>query len=348
MFRRGNYFWSHDGETGKQETLRTKDKATALRLLHSKNEAYHQPILNLQIARTYLTASDPEIGKRTWQTVMNEIVLTKKNATRVRWDRAIKDKAFDLLRDRPLLETRAEHFLEALRQGTVSTNVHLRKLHNFALDMNWLPWSVLAKRRWPKIEYGEKRGITAEEHRKIVAAETNPERRAFYELCWHVGAAQSDVAALTAGDVDWTNRIVGFFRKKTKTVSLVRFDDELAALLQTLPQSGPLFPKFGQLREAHRATEFKRCCRRTGITGVTLHSYRYAWAERARSCGYPERFAQEALGHQSKAIHRAYAKKAQVTLPSLNQWAARQIQNVVPLDAHQHDSEIATPATAAV
>jgi hypothetical protein len=85
MFRRGNYFWSHDGETGKQETLRTKDKATALRLLHSKNEAYQQPILNLQIARTYLTASDPEIGKRTWQTVMNEIVLTKKNATRVRW-----------------------------------------------------------------------------------------------------------------------------------------------------------------------------------------------------------------------------------------------------------------------
>jgi hypothetical protein len=132
MFRRGNYFWSHDGETGKQETLRTKDNATALRLLHSKNEAFQKPILNLQIARTYLTASDPEIGKRTWQTVMSEIVLTKKNATRVRWDRAIKDKAFNLLRDQPLLETRAEHFLDALRLGTVSTNVHLRNGINFA------------------------------------------------------------------------------------------------------------------------------------------------------------------------------------------------------------------------
>jgi hypothetical protein len=39
-----------------------------------------------------------------------------------------------------------------------------------------------------------------------------------------------------------------------------------------------------------------------------------AWAERARSCGYPERFALEALGHQSKAVHRAYAKKAQVVI----------------------------------
>jgi len=36
LFRRGNYFWSHDGESGKQETLRTKDKATALRLLHTR------------------------------------------------------------------------------------------------------------------------------------------------------------------------------------------------------------------------------------------------------------------------------------------------------------------------
>lgn len=166
--------------------------------------------------------------------------------------------------------------------------------------------------------------------------ETNPERRAFYELCWHLGAAQSDVANLTAEDIDWGNRVVGFFRKKTKTVSLVRFDEELAALLQALPSSGRLFQNFGTLREAHRATEFKRCCRRLGITGVTLHSYRYAWAERARTYGYPERFAQEALGHNSKAVHRAYAKRAKVTLPSLNQWATQQGNNIVPLSAHQH------------
>jgi hypothetical protein len=43
------------------------------------------------------------------------------------------------------------------------------------------------------------------------------------------------------------------------------------------------------------------------IQGVSLHSYRYAWAERARRCGYPERFAQEALGHNTpKPKLRAY------------------------------------------
>src|SRR5271155_5776411 len=57
-----------------------------------------------------------------------------------------------------------------------------------------------------------------------------------------------------------------------------------------------------------------------GIVGVTLHSCRYAWAERAKTCGMPERFAQEALGHNSKAVHRAYAKRALMKIPSLEDY----------------------------
>src|SRR5436189_4073153 len=86
------------------------------------------------------------------------------------------------------------------------------------------------------------------------------------------------------------------------------------------------------MREAHRATEFARACRRLMIKGVTLHSYRYAWAERARTCGYPERFAQEALGHNSQAVHRSYAKRAQVRLPSLEQYERNAAdENVIPI-----------------
>jgi len=34
----------------------------------------------------------------------------------------------------------------------------------------------------------------------------------------------------------------------------------------------------------------------------------------------PERFVQEALGHNSKAVHRAYAKRALIKIPSLEQY----------------------------
>src|SRR2546427_4687610 len=31
-------------------------------------------------------------------------------------------------------------------------------------------------------------------------------RRSFYELCWHLGGSQSDVANLNADDIDWKDR----------------------------------------------------------------------------------------------------------------------------------------------
>jgi len=90
--------------------------------------------------------------------------------------------------------------------------------------------------------------------------------------------------------------------------------------LKRRPQSGALFPYLRTVRAGDRATEFKQRCEGLKIEGVTLHSYRYAWAERALKCGYPERFAQQALGHNSKAVHHAYSKHAEVTVPSLDDW----------------------------
>jgi hypothetical protein len=149
MFLRGTVFWCQDNETGKQETLRTKDRAEAERLFDAKNEAHRQPIINVQIARAYLMVGDPEAATRSWQQVMNEIVKLKHDSTHQRWLVATKDKALDGIRALPILETRAEHFLRAMEKGKVSTNIYLRRIHNFALGMNWLPCPVIPKRMWP-------------------------------------------------------------------------------------------------------------------------------------------------------------------------------------------------------
>jgi len=196
-------------------------------------------------------------------------------------------------------------------------------MHNFALDMNWLPASVIPKRQWPAVHYKEKRAITLDEHQRILAAERNPERKAFYQLCWHLGGSQGDLALLKGEDVDWTNGTVSFFRKKTGVPVLVHLGKEALNVLKDLPAEGLLFPYLASVRAGDRATEFGQRCRRLGIKGVTLHSYRYAWAERAKTAGYPERFAQEALGHNSKAVHRAYARRALVKIPSLEEYEQR-------------------------
>jgi integrase len=322
LYRRknGGRYYIHDDATGKQDSLHTTDRATALRLVHSRNEAEQQPAVNLQIARAYLAATDPQISTRTWQYVMDEIVKLKRGETQRRWLVAVKDKAMDIIRNLPVLETRSEHFLRVLESGKVSTNVYLRRIHNFALDMTWLPWPVIVKRQWPKVQFKDKRAVTWEEHQAIVAREENPERKAFYQLAWHLGAAQSDLAFLEAENIEWEHSVISFARKKTGSIAIMRFDEEVAQILRSLPATGPLFPYLRTVRAGDRATEFKQRCEGLKIKGISLHSYRYAWAERAKKAGYPERFAQEALGHNSKAVHRAYARKAQVELPSLGEY----------------------------
>ena len=315
----GTYYFE-DLVTGKQETLKTRDKNEAFRLVAAKNENANAPAFSLHLARVYWKAGDPAGATRTWQHVMDEIPKLKKGNTRNRCLTAIKDKALDSIRNMVVLETQAEHFLKVLEKGSVCTNIYLRRIHNFALDMNWLPWPVLPKKRWPVIKFKEKRGITWEEHQAIVTREQNPERKAFYQLAWHLGASQSDIAFLEAENIDWESNVISFARKKTGSIALMRFDEETAELLRSLPSRGPLFPYLRSVRAGDRSTEFHQRCVGLRIKGVSLHSYRYAWAERAKKAGYPERFAQEALGHNSKAVHRAYARKAKVELPPLGEY----------------------------
>ncbi len=331
VFRRENgIYYSLDTLTKKRHSLETTQLDEARRLINAENEAARQPAINLQIARAYLQHSDPNYVHRTWAFVMEEMGRTKSGNTKKRWDVATKDKAFDSIQKLPLIKTQAEHFLEVLHQGTVSTNVFLRRVQNFALDMDWIPKAVIPKRQWPAIQFKEKRAITLTEHQAIVEREKNPERKRFYELCWHLGASQGDIASLQATDVDWDNQTISYTRKKTSVPVLLHLGEKALNTLKDLPSEGLLFPYLARVRASDRATEFKQRCDSLKIKGVTLHSYRYAWAERAKAAGYPERFAQEALGHGSKAASRAYSKRAKMKLPSLEEYEKKGTSSLVP------------------
>lgn len=325
----GKIWWIQDNQTNKRESLRTADKAGAKRFLDLKNQGHQFTGFHVQMARTHLLVSDPQSSTRTWQAIMDAIIRQKTGSTKTRWERAAKSKVFDSIRNLVVANTKADEFLAVLGNGKVSTNVYLRRMHNFALDMNRLLAPVIAKRAWPKVEYSEKRAITATEHQRIVEREKNLERKAFYEVCWHVGASQSDIANLKAENIDWQNRTISFDRKKTGQNSKLTFANRLADILRALPATGNLFPYLSTVRESDRANEFRQRCAGLGITGITLHSYRYAWAERAKAAGYPERFAQIALGHGSKAIARAFARHAEVNLPALENYENRLMPGIV-------------------
>lgn len=333
LFRRGEMFYCEDTTTGKQTSLRTKIESEAQTLLHTKNEAVRQPTMNLQIAQVYLQHSDTALASRTWQNVMSAMAPLKTGPTQARWLSAMRDKAFDLIRNRKLIESTAEHFFAVLNDGTISTNMFLRRLHNFAVGMHWLPWPILPKLKWPAVKHKERRAITVEEHCRIIEREHNPEIRAYYQMLWHLGGAQTDIAELIAENVNWIDRTIAYSRNKTGVPVVISFGTEAAAILQALWKTGPLFPSMARIKENHRAKMFIKRLRTVGITGISLHSYRYAWAERAKTVGMPERYAQQVLGHNSKAFARAYSKKAKVIVPSLEDYEAKIVP--MPVAANQ-------------
>src|SRR5262249_43563598 len=119
----------------------------------AKNNAERQPVLNLQIAKAYLAGTDGGINTRTWQNAIEALTNTKQGANKERWLRVAKDQALATLLPKIIIQTQGEHLLRALQSGTVSTNVYLRRLHNFCLDMNWLPWPLVPKRQWPAVKF---------------------------------------------------------------------------------------------------------------------------------------------------------------------------------------------------
>ena len=59
-------------------------------------------MLNLHLARAYLTASDPAFVERTWQTVMDQLQSRGKDSSRERYASVFKSPSFDGLRHKKL------------------------------------------------------------------------------------------------------------------------------------------------------------------------------------------------------------------------------------------------------
>ncbi|MEM1223627.1 MAG: tyrosine-type recombinase/integrase, partial [Verrucomicrobiota bacterium] len=313
LIRKRGVFYFHDTVTGVRESARTRDKKAAGELLFAKNQAAKQPALNVAMARAYLSGKSPELAKRSWQDVMdakeNDYKSDGQASTLKRWQKVCRSEPFQIIRSLPLIETEGEHFRKVLRhtKAGTSTNVWLRILHNYALDMGWLLAPVIAKKVWPKIQYKERRAIQEEEHRRIIEDVRNDlERRLYYELLWETGGSQSDIARLTADRIEWDQQVLLYRRMKTQNrgyeFAKIRIGSKLKSILEKLPTDGFLFPNLVRQSLEQRSKRFRLHCEALGIKGICLHSYRYAWAERARKADVPLRAAMEVLGHQSRAV----------------------------------------------
>ena len=154
------------------------------------------------------------MNTRTWLAVMREMGTHGLQCSQERCARPFCSKAFDSIRSKPLVQTTAEDLLEIVHNNGNSVAHYLRTPSQPRLRHRGLAWPILAKRVWPKIRSKHRRAVTAQEHAEIIASEKNPEKRAYYELLYETGAAQSDAAELTAENINWEEGLLVYHRKK--------------------------------------------------------------------------------------------------------------------------------------
>jgi len=215
LYRRknGGRYYIHDDVTGKQESLGTSDRAIAVRLFHSKSEAVQQPAVNLQIARAYLAASDPQIATRTGSSSWTRWSNSKGRDPAPLADRhqgqgvQLDPASADFGNEAGKLFARARN-RKSFDQCIFAAHPQLRPGHDMA--------AVAGHRETAMAESSVQRQTRHhwEEHQAIVTRELNPERKAFYKLAWHMGASQSDLANLEAENIDWEHNVISFARKR--------------------------------------------------------------------------------------------------------------------------------------
>jgi site-specific recombinase XerD len=147
LIRRGNRsksFYCVDSETGSRTSLGKISRDEAEQIVGHKNTALRQPMLNLQIAKAYLAGTDSGVNTRTWGNALQSLIDMKTGGNRKRWATVLKDKALKPLFPRVLIETQAEELLNCIKTGTISTNIFLRRLHNFCLDTGFRISEILS------------------------------------------------------------------------------------------------------------------------------------------------------------------------------------------------------------
>jgi hypothetical protein len=63
-------------------------------------------------------------------------------------------KAFDLIRNKPIVETTAEDLKIVLKRGGSAANHYLRRLHNLVLGNGWVNSPIIPAKQWDNNRLG--------------------------------------------------------------------------------------------------------------------------------------------------------------------------------------------------
>lgn len=175
---------------------------------------------------------------------MDEMATRGIGPTQERCVRALRSRAYDAIRNEPLVETTGEDLLTIMHATEIPCP--LRRLHNLAVNLGWLAWPALAKAAWPKIRNQSKRSITADEHEKRFATAAEGCKLVTYP-CRPLAAATNGASVRAEGWVGALDPVGGPYWSLSRSPCVnVRYGAEWVAVSGRMRASRPVAAAWGQ------------------------------------------------------------------------------------------------------
>jgi hypothetical protein len=351
MQHRGVWYAREAGGKRSRISLRTKDEEQAkLNLKKELGEEIlpEENVKHFELGKAHLVLSNPALIDRTFGQLYKKWYGQKHlgHSSKKRRIEEVGRGLFAKIRDYQLCDPKAKAIIEA---ATPELGIYAREvlgeLQRFALKIGWalVPFVTPIFIAISHKERRKTRAITHQEHEAFVtherASATRPnakygtERADYYDLLFLTGAAQTDGANLKATHIDWKAKELVFHRQKTGERCAIALGGRLEELLKRLPKEGQLFPNLCKLDQQKRGRDFRRHVKRMGLDkgeeSLTLHSYRYHMAEWCCEVGMEMRYAQIILGHSSKTVANAYARKCKKAAPTPDTYQKAPVADII-------------------
>ena len=310
LFRRENGIWYVEFERGKKKSLRTRNKAEAVRLFNKLKREYlagklmilkHGVRITLsEFIKEYLEWCENNRSQETFQKARHVLKLFRE---------IIGDKHLESLKKKDL-DDYVSHLLQ-LGYSKVTVNVHIRTLKaaiSKAVEWEYIKSHPFKGYKQLKIQQKPPRFLMPAEIRKIEQAIDKPEWLLVFRLLIYTGMRRSELVNLFWKDIDLERDIITVRKSKNFQSRVIPIHPNLKReLLKWYPAVGRVIPFSSKHHITHKLKEYFI---KAGFKDLRVHDLRHTFASLMVMAGVDLKTVQELLGHTTYKTTEIYAHLA--------------------------------------
>jgi len=309
LFQRENGIWYVEFKRGHKKSLRTRNKAEALRIFNKLKREYlagrllvlkeGQKVLLSEFTRDYLDWARENLAPATFR--KRVYILSK-------FKEVIGDLYIQNLSTRHLDEYISHILATGVSRNTANTHIrHLKAIFSKAVEWEFVKEHPFRRYKLLKVQQKPPVFLLPNQVDKVLQVIDSPEWQFIFKLFVYTGMRLSEVANLQWRDVDLQRGVITVRKAKNYQTRVIPIHPKLKEELESR------YPAIGKVVGYHKDYIYHRLkeyFRKAGFPELRVHDLRHTFASLMVMSGVDLKTVQELLGHRDYRTTEIYAHLA--------------------------------------